>query len=34
MAVSSGYIGNSTTLWVSSISILVSIAGLLVNILK
>ena len=27
-------IGNSTTLWVSSISILVSIAGLLVNILK
>ena len=27
-------IGNSTTLWVSSISILVSIAGLLVNLLK
>ena len=27
-------IGNSTTLWVSSLSILVSIAGLLVNILK
>ena len=27
-------IGNSTTLWVSSVSILVSVAGLLVNILK